>query len=64
MFALLKEPCVMTQVSALLCVMHQIGRNVAFMFYHKIIKICDFRPGSILTIKHRVIFQKIEIHVK
>ena len=51
MFALVKETCVRAQVSVLLHIINEMDRNVAFMFYHEIIKIYDFVQGLILTIK-------------
>jgi len=42
------EPYAMIQVSILLSVTSQMGRNVASMFYHEIIKIRDFVQGSLI----------------
>jgi len=44
----LMEPYAMIQVSILLSVTSQMGRNVASMFYHEIIKIRDFVQGSLI----------------
>jgi len=42
-----------------LSVINQMGRNVASMFCHEIIKICDFVQESLIGI-----LQEIEIHAK
>jgi len=60
MFALLTEPYAMILVSMLLSVMNHMGRTVASMFYHEIIKIRDFVQESLIDIndKKSLIFQK------
>ena len=58
MFALLKEPCVMTQMSVLQYLINQMGRNIIFILYHEMIKICGFIQGSIGTIENHVNFTR------
>jgi len=50
MFVMLMKPYAMIQVSILLSVMNQIGRNVASMFYHEFMQILDFLQGSLIDI--------------
>ena len=42
------------QVSMLLSVISQMGRNVAYMFYHEIIKIRGFVQGSVIDINDKI----------
>jgi len=66
MFALLMELYAMMQVSILLSVISQMGRNVAPMFHHGSSKfVTSIRDHKlILTIKITYIVQGIEIYAK
>ena len=56
----------MIQVSTLLSVMNQMGRNAAPMFYHEIIKIRNFIQGSLINkrLKITYILEEFEICAK
>jgi len=60
MLSLFMEPYTMIQVSISLSVINQMGRNVAYMFCHEIIKIRVFVQGSLIdiTIKNHVHFTR------
>jgi len=53
MFALLTEPYATILVSILLSVMNHMGKNVASMFYHEIIKLRYFVQGSLIDINDK-----------